>query len=228
MATLPRVVLISPDPVESRLLSEWLAHDHEAVPTRVLEAGVHHVQSRPPHLVVADARFAFDEALLSLCRAGAGTPLVVVGDPDRAMEALAQRRGAFYVRRPIDRDMLLCSVAMALADGRPLRRSPRKAIAGFEATVEGIAGSLIDVSEEGLRLEIPSRSHSVLMPFFTVRLPLVGVNVVVQRIWRAAPGHLPHAASTWCGATLAENAAREERKWRKFVDMVPSRPSSST
>jgi hypothetical protein len=221
MGLRPRVVLISPDPVESQLLSEWLAEDHDPLPARVLEAGVHHVQSRQPNLVVADARFAFDGALLSLCRAGAGTPLVVIGDPNRAAEAAAERRGAFYVRRPIDRDMLLCSVAMALADGRPVRRSPRKAVARFEATVEGIASSLIDVSDQGLRLEVPLGGQSVLTPFFTVRVPDFGLTVVVQRIWLAAPGHLPRAAGTWCGAALAQNAAREERKWRTFVDLVP-------
>jgi hypothetical protein len=221
MGGLPRVVLISADPVESRLLSEWLAQDHDAVPALALEAGLHHAQTRPPNLVVADARFAFDEALLSICRAGAGAPLVVIGDPDRAAEALAERRKAFYVRRPIDREMLLCSVAMALADGPPVRRSPRKAVARFEAQVQGTAAALIDVSDEGLRLEVPPGRQSVLTPYFTMRVPDFGLTVVVQRIWLAAPRHLPSPAHTWCGAALAGNAASEERKWRKFVDLLP-------
>jgi hypothetical protein len=35
-----------------------------------------------------------------------------------------------------------------------------------------------------------------------------------------APGQ-PAAAHSWCGGALADNAARQEQKWRTFVSMIP-------
>jgi len=221
MGTRPHIVVASPDRAESELLIEWLSYEHDPFLTRLLQGAVHQMQSRQPHLVVADARFAFEDAFLSVCRGGnVATPLVVIGDPSRASETAAQRHGAFYVTRPIDRDMLLCSVAMALADARPLRRSPRKAVARVEAMADGVRMSLLDVSNEGMRLEMPQGRRSALPPFFTVRVPMVGMSLVVQRVWVGAAVP-PAAAHTWFGGALAENAAREVQKWRNFVDLVP-------
>jgi hypothetical protein len=221
MGTRPHIVIASPDRVEAELLTEWLSDGHDAFLTRLLQGAVHQIQSRQPHLVVADARFAFDDVFLSVCRGGSvATPLVVVGDPSRASEAAAQRHDAFYVTRPIDREMLLCSVAMALADARPLRRSPRKAVARFEAMADGVPMSLLDVSNEGMRLEMSHGRRSALPPFFTVRVPLVGMSLVVQRVWVGAAVQQT-AAHTWFGGALAENAARDVQKWRNFVDLVP-------
>lgn len=220
MGPRPRIVVACPDRAETELLIEWLSVEHDAYPTRLLDAALHQLQTRQPHLVVADARVAFDAAFLSLCRGGgASTPLVVVGDPSSAAEAAAQRHAAYYVVRPLDRDLLLCNVAMALADARPLRRSPRIAVAGFEAMADGIPVSLLDVANEGVRLEILGR-RSVLPPFFTLRVPLIGLSLVVQRIWVSAPGP-QSAAHSWCGGALAENAARQVQKWHNFVGMVP-------
>lgn len=224
MGPRPRVVVACLDLVESELLTEWLSDGHDPFPTRLLQGAVHQVQTRQPHLVVADSRLAFDPAFLSTCRgSGAPTPMVVVGDPSPAMEAAAQRHGAFYVVRPVDRDLLLCIVAMALADGRPLRRSPRIAVARLEGMADGIAVSLVDVANEGVRLELPRAGRPALPPFFTLRVPLVGLSLVVQRIWVSASG-AQSAAHTWCGGALAENAARQVQKWRNFVGMVPRLP----
>jgi hypothetical protein len=224
MGLRPRVVVACPDLVESELLTEWLSDAHDPFPTRLLQGAVHQVLTRQAHLVVADARFAFDEAFLSICRGGgAPTPLVVVGDPSAAKEAAAQRHGAFYVVRPVNRDLLLCSVGMALVDARPVRRSPRIAVARLEALADGVAVSLVDVANEGMRLEVSRGRRSALPPFFTVRVPLVGLSLVVQRIWVSAPND-PAAAHTWCGGALAENAARQVQKWRTFVEMVPRLP----
>ena len=222
MGTRPHIVVASPDRAESELLIEWLAYEHDPFLTRLLQGAVHQVQARQPHLIVADARFAFDDAFLAVCRGGgAATPLVVVGDPSSASEAAAQRHGAFYVTRPVDRDMLLCSVAMALADARSLRRSPRKAVGRVEAMADGVATSLLDVSNEGMRLEMSRGRRSALPPFFTVRVPMVGMSLVVQRIWVSAAGQQHPAAHSWFGGALAENAARDVQKWRNFVDLVP-------
>ncbi len=221
MGLRPRVIVACPDRTESERLCEWLSEEHEPFPTRLLQGAIQQVQAHQAHMVVADASVAFDEGFLSVCRgSGARTPLVIVGDPSPAREAAAQRHGAFYVERPVDRDMLLCNVAMALVDARPVRRSPRFAVARFEASADGIPVSLLDVANEGLRLEIPQGRRAVLPPFFTVRVPLIGVSIGVQRIWVGAPG-ARSAAHAWCGSALADNAMTQVLKWRNFVQMVP-------
>ncbi len=221
MGIRPRVVVASPDRMESERLCEWLSEEHEPVPTRRLQGAIQQVQARQAHLVVADACFAFDPGFLSVCRGGgAPTPLVVVGDPSPARDAAAQRHGAFYVVRPIERDLLLCSVAMGLVDARPVRRSPRFPVARFAATADGIPVSLLDVANEGLRLEIPHGQRAVLPPFFTVRVPMIGVSIGVQRIWMSAPKSQT-TAHAWCGSALADNATSQVQKWRNFVQIIP-------
>lgn len=228
MGPKPRVVVACPDRVESELLIEWLSEGHDLFPTRLLQGAVHQVQTRQAHLVVADACVAFDDAFLSICRGGgAPTPLVVVGDPSSAGEAAAQRHGAFYIVRPIDRDLLLCTVAMALVDPRPVRRSPRIAVARFDAVANGIPVCLLDVANEGLRFEVSRGQRAALPPFFTVRIPLIGLSLAVQRIWVSAPGQ-QSAAHTWCGGALADNEARQVQKWRNFVGMVPRSPQATS
>jgi hypothetical protein len=222
MSLRPQIVVAFPDRLESEVLIEWLSYGYDPSPTGLLQGAVHQVQSRQPHLVLADARIAFDAAFLTVCRGGgAAMPLVVIGEPSPTLEGAAQRHGAFYVARPVDRDILLCTVEMALADGRPLRRSPRKPVARFDGLADGVPMSLLDVSNEGLRLEISRGRRATLPPFFTMRVPLVGLSsLVVKRIWVSAAARQT-AAHTWCGGALADNAAREVQKWRSFVDLVP-------
>ncbi len=219
MGPRPRILIASPDLTESKVLAEWLSDGHDPVPVRVLAAAVHHVKSRQADAVVADSRLAFDDKLLAACRESR-TRLVVVGDADHGTEATAERNGAFYVQRPIDRELFMCGVAMALVDGRPLRNSWRKPV-HFEAVAEGMPVNVIDVSNGGLRLEIPRRGRVALPPYFTVRIPIVALTLRVHRVWLSAPPNQSSAPSLWCGCALAENAERIERNWEKFVDLIP-------
>jgi hypothetical protein len=126
-------------------------------------------------------------------------------------------RGAMYLARPIDRETLICTIAMALIDERPVRRSPRKVVDRFDALVDGVRSHIIDVSQEGLRLEIPSVRRLSLPPFFSVRVPIVGVSLIVQRMW----GVRQSMAASWYGAALARNSSRAEQAWCDFVEALP-------
>jgi hypothetical protein len=143
-----------------------------------------------------------------------------VGEPDPAAQAHAERRQAMYVERPVDRATLLCLVAMAVGEGRPVRRSPRKRVARFEAVVEGTPSFLLDVSNEGLRLESPAGRRSA-PPYFSVQVPLIGVTLLVQRIWTSQVLNASGRAVALAGAALAANPARVERAWRAFVAAIP-------
>jgi hypothetical protein len=124
-----------------------------------------------------------------------------------------------YLPRPIEQPLLVCTVSMAVADGRPVRRSIRKSAHRFSAIVNGVPSHIIDVSNEGLRLELPSDRRSKLPPFFNAQVPLIGVAVTLQRMWaRTWPDQ---GAVTWCGAALTNNPIRAAKAWEAFVDTIP-------
>jgi hypothetical protein len=108
---------------------------------------------------------------------------------------------------------------MAFIDDRPVRRSPRKTVQRFEALVNGIPSGIVNVSAEGLRLELPRDRRAALPPYFAVRVPLVGVAVIAKRKWMMPASK--NAAALWCGAALSHNRASSEERWRNFVDSVP-------
>ena len=144
----------------------------------------------------------------------------MIGD-STAAGSDALRRRAMYLNRPVDRAILVCTVSMAILDGRPTRRSPRKPVNRFKAIVNGVPSHIIDLSNEGLRLEIPPGRRSAPPPYFNVRVPVMGVAVIVKRMW----------ARTWptegrldllrCGGALSQNRPAAEQGWRHFVDTLP-------
>ena len=127
----------------------------------------------------------------------------------------------FHVGRPLDHTLFLCHVAMAIVEGRPPRRSVRKRIAPLDALVDGSEVYLIDVSNEGMRFELP-RGRMARPPQFTLRVPMLGVALTVRRAWMSsAPSET--AAISWCGVELFQPPPRAAQNWRTFVDALPAR-----
>ena len=219
MSVRPVVVVASPDRIEVALLSEWLAAEgFEPVGVLNLPSAKREVQSRTYDVLIADEAFAFDGNLHAIARNhNARAPLVVVGG-DAGVRSRAERNSVFHVERPVDHALLLCHVAMAVAEGRPVRRSPRTRISPFEAVVEGSSAYIVDVSNEGLRLALP-RGRCAPPPRFVFRVPLIGVALTVRRVWTSASP----ADGAWCGVELFQATARAEQSWRTFVSTVANR-----
>jgi hypothetical protein len=214
----PRVIVALPDPLEGANVAEWLtANNFESV-YRTNPAAAAAEMQRPFDLLIADAMWAIGTALQSGARArNPLVPTILIGE---AIErrATAVNAQTMYMTRPIEMPVLSCFVSMALIDDRPTRRSPRKTVQRFEALVNGVPSGIVNVSKEGLRLEMPRDSRSALPPFFAVRVPLVGVAVIAKRRWMMPS---KNAATLWCGAALSHNRASSEERWRAFVDSVP-------
>jgi hypothetical protein len=221
MAQRPRIVIAVPDLAEGVAIADWLTEEgFDCVRRPTVRGAVDEIQARAFDLLVADAAFAFSGGLHRVGRSrNPSSPTVVIGDA-LAEEQCEAVKWAMHVARPVDRPMLICTVSMAIMDGRPLRRSTRK-IVKFSAVVNGVPAQIIDISKEGVRLEMPRDRRSVPPPYFTVRVPLVGVGVHVQRMWARPWRSSERDGVTWCGAALAGNAARAEDGWRAFVDTIP-------
>jgi hypothetical protein len=150
-------------------------------------------------------------------------PLIVIGDSDAASLTEPVRVDVTYLKRPIAREQFLLSVALALAEGRPARRSPRRLVPRIQASVDTIPAHIIDVSYEGIRLEMPDRHRSTLPPYFSVKVPMFNVNVVGNRVWVNNALDRGTENMFWCGVRLERNPTRAVEAWRAFVDNVPSR-----
>jgi hypothetical protein len=203
-------------------MADWLSPEGFE-PVRHLTAGaaLADIEGRSFDLLIADAAFAFGHRLHSASRARRpSTPTIVIGDAAAARQSESINRQVMYLPRPIERPLLVCTASMAIADGRPLRCSARKPAHRFEAIVNGIPSYIIDVSNEGLRLEMPRERCAIPPPYFNARVPHVGVAVIVQRMWaRTRSGD---GAVTLCGGALAQNTAKAAGAWRSFVDTIPS------
>ena len=88
--------------------------------------------------------------------------------------------------------------------------------------MNSVPSRIVDVSNEGLRLELPREKVSAPPPYFSVRVPLMGIAVTVQRVWvKSAPGQ-ERMPVLWCGAALSGNRPAVEQGWRAFVEMIPT------
>ena len=210
--------------MECASVADWLhAEGFEPVRATTVSRALQELNERPFSLLVADYDFAFRGGLQAVSRErmrNAKAPGVVLGPADPAAEALAVKCDAMYLSRPVEQAALVCMVQMAMLESRPERRSVRKPVR-FDAIVGGVPAHLIDISKEGMRLEIPrTRNAAPPPPLFTVRVALIGVNITVRRMW-ASP--TPKGGDiAWYGGELAANSGRVELAWRSFVDAMPN------
>jgi DNA-binding response OmpR family regulator len=229
MAARPRIILALPDIIECTAVAEWLCDSgFEPIPRANPRAAGEEMRLRPFDLLVTDETFAVRDGLLGIKRQrNPLAPAIVIGNRADANLQSPLSRQAMYISRPVDCPTLLCTVSMAMMDERPIRRSARKIANHFEAVANGVSCHIIDVSHHGMRLQVPSQRLSMLLSHFGVRVPLIGISVIVQRIWtRSLPRGGPMPV-TLCGAGLSGNRAAADEGWRAFVDMVPDLGTTS-
>jgi hypothetical protein len=180
------------------------------------------VIGQPFDLLVVDAGFLLTGGVrgFGLARVRE-TPVVVLGDAEAARACAPLGSQIMFLERPIDPAVFNCTVTMALMDSRPERRSPRRTVTPFEANVNGVPGQIIDVSREGVRLELP-RDQRMVTPQFVMRVPLMGVGVTIQRRWVRMPGPGDEVGVMWCGGQLHKNTILAEQAWLRFIDTLAS------
>jgi hypothetical protein len=219
-----RIIVLLTDRVEAALVADWLADDgFEPIQRPNASAALAEMRAHPFDLLIADA--GTDRRLVTHARECSRrplTPVILIGD------AAPPTRGAvtsadIHLARPISRALLGCYVSIAMLEGNPVRRSARKLVNPFEAEVNGLPSHIIDISTEGVRLEMPPDRRAALPPFFTVRVPLIGVGVGVRRVWTRTSTGATHAL--WYGAALTPNRASAVQGWRSFVESIPTAAS---
>jgi hypothetical protein len=216
MSFRPRVAVSFPPTQESKVLADWLSEDgFEPVGLSSHARLEHELTHTAVKLLVVDAAFAV--AAINVVRARYPLlPIVVVGDSDPSAEAYAKTRGALYLTRPVDRAVFACTMAMTVADALPVRRSERMPTR-LSVVAHGVASQIIDVSKDGMRIEM-TRRQIVPPPMFDVVVPMLGVKINVRRMWTANPSQ--PAGAVWYGGELSNNSKRAELAWHTLVDTL--------
>ena len=214
-----RVGVACPIPAERAAFLEWLTGaNYEPVPMLNVNSLVTVMESRPVEVLIADAgAMSADEIQFVMRLLGANRPLILIGETSTPSSKVP--REASFLHRGVSQESLLLSVALALAEGRPARRSPRKPVSHLISSIDGVVSKVLDVSSEGVRLELAGTSAATsLPPMFTMRVPAFGVVTTVKRVWVAQPGH----RALWCGGTVVRTSPKATIAWKTLVDTAPT------
>ena len=219
MASNPiRIGVACPNPGERAAFLEWLSFaGYEPVPMLTIDMSGREYATRPIEALIADVSLVSKAELPRLVRTlGANRPLILVGNPGKAIEEVPLY--ATWMERPVARDAFQLSVALGLAEGRPARRSPRRLVPRLNASIDGVSSKVVDVSSEGVRLEIVGAAPSALPPYFTLRVPGFGVAAKVKRVWVA----VPNQGSMWCGGVIERPNEKTMESWNNFIASAPN------
>ena len=218
-----QVIVATPNADEGEALAAWLDDEgFEPISKSSLKGVSDAVATQPFDLAVVDAGFVLCGGLRAFGLARfRETPVIVLGDFADGNACAAFGSQVMFLERPIDRVTFICTVTMAMMEGRLDRRSPRRAIRPFEATVNGVKSYIIDVSREGVRLELP-RDRRMVAPQFALRVPMIGVGVSVQRVWVRVPRPDENVGVMWCGGQLCKNTELADQAWIRFIDTLAS------
>ncbi len=219
MTTTPRIGVACPRPGERAAVSDWL-RSADVEPVLLVDACFVNteVSGRPLDCVVADAALLTPRFLTALRRGDPNRPVIALGDDGDPNAATLKRKGVAVHMRPISEQQLLRAVSLAVAEGRPARRSVRRIVPRLATTIDGASAVLLDVSNEGLRLEMDSVRASKLSPQFVLHVPLLKIGVPVQRIWLKASGEPGQTSRLQCGASVLAADDRTLRAWQRLSD----------
>jgi DNA-binding response OmpR family regulator len=219
-----RVLVVSKNYHQRDQLVRWLASDgYDPVAVGEFKDARHQLDTHSPDLMVADVKLdAYNGLHLAIWGRGKGlsTRSILIGEPDLVLQKEAERERAAYLTPPLEQKAFLTAVAALLSSYNPARRSPRKRVM-IEATVDGVLASLIDLSHEGLRLEVRHAEAITLPSFFTLHVPSYDLACRVQRVWMDRPSTARDVLC--CGAVVPRNGQDQgaSATWHHFVDAVP-------
>lgn len=216
-----RILLLDDDPHALAGLAELLeGAGYDVTPSSVFQDARQRVEEAAFDLLVTDVRLRSFNGLHLVMQCRRAVPemaiMIMTGYDEPLIELEARRYNAGFVRKPVEPVTFLAQVAEALGGVRRERRWPRKRVTGgFRVTAAGHPAAVVDVSYDGLRLEIPA-ARSV-PAVFDVEVAAIGLAFEVQPVWSSPP---TGDAALVCGATLLSNDTRAARTWRTIVDRL--------
>jgi hypothetical protein len=221
MSSSPRIGVACPGIGERAAFSDWL-RSASIEPVLLVDACLVNTEIAGLRLtaVVADASLLTKEYLADLRKVDGRLPIVAVGDPGDPAERLLTRRGVSFYPRPLDQATFMLAASLAMAEGRPARRSLRRLVPRLPSKIDGASAFLLDVSSEGMRVEVASDAGSRLGPQFHVQVPYSTAGVTVRRVWVRAEG-IGDQRRVQCGASLISSDTRSLDAWQQMLSNAP-------
>ena len=213
------IAFACPQSTERASVSEWLSvSGYHPVVLPDLSQLDDDLQTNPIEALIADMGLLprEDDVRNLVRRLGNNRPLMVLGDASRL--SATTRSDLSVIPRPLNRDSLLLSVGLALAEGRPARRFARRHVEPIPATAQGIAVTIREASVGGVGLEVSGSRQAVLPPFFNLRIPEFGVHVLVKRAWMVPVSPVLMR----CGGTVEGDLNGSTRPWADFAREAPA------
>ena len=212
------IALACTQSAERTSLTEWLSvSGYHPVLLPDLSRLDDDLQSNAIEALIADmVLIPRDDDVRNLVRRlGANRPLLVIGDTSRL--PVATLGDVSVLSRPVTRDGILLSVGLALAEGRPARRFPRRPVEPIPATAQGISVTVREASVGGVGLDVSGPRQAVLPPYFNLRIPEFGVHVLVKRAWIVPV--TPELMR--CGGTVEGDLNGATCSWTDFAREAP-------
>jgi hypothetical protein len=213
------IALACTQSAERTSLTDWLsASGYHPVPLPDLSRLDDDLQNNSIEALIADMVFIprEDDVRNLVRRLGTNRPLMLLGDTSRL--PIAALGDVSVISRPVTREAILLSVGLALAEGRPARRFPRRHVEPIPATAQGISVTVREASVGGVGLEVSGPRQAVLPPYFNLRIPEFGVHVLVKRAWIVPV----NADIMRCGGTVEGDLNGATRSWAEFAREAPA------
>ena len=225
MSNRASIAVACTEPAEQASVSDWLSQSgYDPVTVSDLSRLDDDLQVNAVEALIAEMALVprEDDVRSLVRRLGSNRPLMILGDARRLPRAVMGDLSV--INRPLTREGLLLSVGLALAEGRPARRFPRRDVEPIQAMAHGIAVTVREASVGGVGLEVAGPRQALLPPYFELRIPEFGVHVVVKRAWLVPVG----AALVRCGGTVEGDLPGATRPWSEFAREAPAPVASVT
>jgi DNA-binding response OmpR family regulator len=217
-------VVVEDDPEElSDLLHVLSSAGYEPAGAQSFHDGVQLLSSTQPDVLISEVRLGAFNGLHLVVRGRSERPdmaaIIISGFPDEFLEKEARRFGArAHLVKPFDSSELLAAIQRSLARDRERRRSPRKRVTGgLVATLRGERVEIVDVSYDGLRLELPRTDGTQIPVAFVIDLISVHRALDVDFVWQSVTPE----QSVRVGVAIAFGDPVAARAWEGIVDDLP-------
>lgn len=163
--------------------------------------------------LVADGALLASGYLSSLRKADPRVPVVAIVDKAQADDGVFRR--VSVVTRPCAPAEVSARVDLVYSESRQARRRVRTRTPRVPSRVRGAAATILDISLDGIRLELAQDDAAKLGPRFRLQVPMVALDVELQRVWLRKG----RRDTVECGARLVTPARSQQMAWQRIMEL---------
>lgn len=164
--------------------------------------------------IVADGTLLASGYLASVRKQDPRVPVVALIDPAQAHES-SRGGGVSVLPRPFDACTVALTVELAYRESRQARARTRRRTPRVPSRVSGARATIVDISPDGVRLELSTADASKLGVRFRLQVPMVALDVALHRVWVARG----RRDTVECGARLVNPDPSQVMAWQRIMDL---------